>query len=65
MLTYCGDRFTVYVCQVIMLYTLNLFSAICPLYLNKGQNIKLNFKRKASLTRAITWAELEDIILVK
>ena len=40
--TYCADSFTVYICvyilcmyPVIMLYILNLYSALCQLYLNK------------------------------
>ena len=31
---------TVYVSQVIMLYTLKLYSAICQLYLNKTERVK-------------------------
>ena len=27
--TYCGNNFTMYVSQIIMLYTLNLDSAVC------------------------------------
>lgn len=37
MLTYCGDHFTLCVSQVIMPYTLNLYSAIYQLYLNKTE----------------------------
>ena len=32
---YCGNHFTMYVSQTIMLYTLNLYSVVCQLYLNK------------------------------
>lgn len=35
MLTYCGDHVIIYVCQVIMLYTLNFYSHVCQLRLNK------------------------------
>ena len=30
-----GDYFMIYVSRIIMLYTLNLYSAVCQLYLNK------------------------------
>ena len=33
--TYCGNNFMMYVSQSIMLCTLNLYSAVCQLYLNK------------------------------
>ena len=33
--TYCGNHSAMYVRLVIMLYTLTLYSALCPLYLNK------------------------------
>ena len=32
---YCGHHFMMYVSQIIMLYTLNLYSAVCQFYLNK------------------------------
>ena len=32
---YCGSHVTIYVSQIIMLYTLNIYSAVCKLYLNK------------------------------
>ena len=32
---FCGDHFTVYLSQIIVLYTLNLHSVVCQLYLNK------------------------------
>ena len=32
---HCGDHFMMYVSQIMILYTLNLYSAICQLYLNK------------------------------
>ena len=32
---YCGNYFLMYVSQMIMLFTLTLYSAICQLYLNK------------------------------
>ena len=34
-LTYCGNYFTIYVSQIIMLYSLNLYSAVCQLYPSK------------------------------
>ena len=38
--TYGGNHFTVYVNQTIMLYTLNLYSDACQLFLNKtGKSI--------------------------
>ena len=36
------NHLTVYVSQVIMLYTLKLYSAICQLYLNKTERKKTN-----------------------
>ena len=38
--TYCGHHFMMQVSQIIMLYTLNLHSAICQLYLNKTRRKK-------------------------
>ena len=32
---YCDNHFMLYVTHIIMLYTLNLHSAVCQLYLNK------------------------------
>ena len=32
-----GNHFMIYVNQMIMLYTLNLYNAICQLYLNKAK----------------------------
>ena len=32
---YYGNHFMMYVSQIIMLYTLNLYRAVCQLYLNK------------------------------
>ena len=32
---HCGDHFVMYVNQILMLYTLNLCSAVCQLYLSK------------------------------
>ena len=36
-----------YVTQIIMLYTLNLYSAVCQLYLNKTRRQKLKKEIKA------------------
>ena len=33
--TYCDDHFMMFVSHIFMLYTLNLYSAACHLYLNK------------------------------
>ena len=42
--TYCDNNFMMYVNSIIMLYTLNLYSAIYQLYLNKtGRKIKNTF----------------------
>ena len=35
--TSCGDHFMMYLSQIIMLYTLNLYGAACKLYLIKTQ----------------------------
>ena len=34
-LMFCGSHFMMYLSQFIMLFTLNLYSAVCQLYLNK------------------------------
>ena len=39
--TYCGHHFTIYVSQTIMLYTLNLYSDVCQLYVNKTGKIEI------------------------
>ena len=49
--TYCGD-YTIYVNQTLILYTLSLYSDVCPLFLNKtAKNI---FKKEVifSVTEA-------------
>ena len=33
---YCDNHFIIYVNQIIMLYTLNVYSAVSQLYLNKS-----------------------------
>ena len=39
--TYWVNHFTIYVSQTIMLYTLNFYSDICQLYLNKtGEEVR-------------------------
>ena len=44
---YYDNHFMMYVSQIIMLYTLNLFSAICRPYLNKtGRKQKQKKKNK-------------------
>ena len=32
---HCDNHFMIHVSQIIMLYTLNLYNALCQLYLNK------------------------------
>ena len=39
--TYCGNHFTIYVNQIIMLYVYNLYSDVCQLFLNKAGKIKV------------------------
>ena len=39
-ITYCGNHFTIYVNKTIMLHTLNLYSGICQLFLNKTKKKK-------------------------
>ena len=34
-LTYCDNHFMMYLSQIIMLYTLKLYSAVCQFYLHK------------------------------
>ena len=41
---HCDNHFMMYVRQIIMLYTLNLSSAVCQLYLNKTGEKKKNRK---------------------
>ena len=49
--TYCDNHFMMYVSQIIMLYTLNLYSAVSQLYLS----IKLEEKMvRKTLFRAVT-----------
>ena len=38
--TYCDNHFMMYVSQITVLYTLNLYSAVCQLYLNKTEREK-------------------------
>lgn len=38
--TYCGKLFIIYASQITMLYTSNVYSAICQLYLNKTKRRK-------------------------
>ena len=42
--TYCCDHVIMYVSQIITLYTLNLFTAVCQLYLNKTGRKKREIK---------------------
>ena len=43
--TYCGNHFTIYVNQTIMLYPLNLYSDVYQLFLNKIGNKKKKQKK--------------------
>ena len=43
-----------YVCQIIMLYTLNLFNAVCQLYLNKTGRKKNTFQLTVNLKARAT-----------
>ena len=45
--TYCDNHFMMYVSQIIMLCTLNLYSAVCQLYLNKAGRKKKENARTA------------------
>ena len=40
--TYCDNYFMTYVSQIFMLYILNLYNAVCQLYLNKTGREKKN-----------------------
>ena len=33
--TYCATHFMIYMSQIIMLYSLNIYSAVCQLYFHK------------------------------
>ena len=50
-LTYCNNHFTIYVNQTIMLYTLNLYSDVCQLFLNKTGNIFLKQHKRTNQTK--------------
>ena len=43
---YCGNHFMIYVSQIIKLYTLNSYTAVCQLYLNKAGRKKKNCLRE-------------------
>lgn len=47
--TYCGNNFPIYVNQAIMLNILNLYRAVCRLYLNKTE--KKLLPKKCPLSR--------------
>ena len=44
LINHCINHFMVYVSEIIMLYTLNLYSAVCQLHLNK------NWKKKTHIS---------------
>ena len=44
--TYCGNHFMMYLSLIIMLYTLNLYSGVCQLHLNKTERKKKRIKPK-------------------
>ena len=48
--TYCDNYFMTYVSQIFMLYILNLYNAVCQLYLNKtGREKKKNLIPQADM----------------
>ena len=49
--TYCDNHFMMYVSQIIMLCTLNLYGAVCQLYLNKTGGKKAVFLFSHFITR--------------
>ena len=53
MLTYCANYFMMYVSQIIMLYTLNFYSAICQLYLNKSGTKKKLEQNSRTTTKSV------------
>lgn len=59
MLTYCGNHFAVYGCQVIMLYSLNFYGAACPLYLNKTEKKSRLLWEKHKRDLVTDWEALE------
>ena len=53
-----GHHFMMYVSQIIMPYTLNLYSAVYQLYLNNTKREKLlNFKNKMQKTISMSLVE--------
>ena len=43
---HCDNHFPTYVNQTIMLYTLNIYTDVCQLFLNKTENVKIGKKIK-------------------
>jgi len=66
-LTYCGNHFTIYINQTIMLYTLNLHHDVRKLFLNKTgkscekQNLK-TFRKKKEWMSLIVHSSLDPNI---
>lgn len=51
--TYYGDHFMLYVSEIIMLYSLNFYSAVCHLYPNKTRRKKKEIMREGEAEREI------------
>ena len=58
--TFCDNHFVVYVSRIIMLYTLNLHSAVSQLCLNKPAGNKIDIFAK----KKIIWRKWIEIIVV-
>lgn len=41
-LTHCGNHFTIYVNQSIMLCSLNLYNDVCQLFLNENEKNRIS-----------------------
>ena len=52
----CDNDFMVYISQIIMLYTLNLYGAICQLYFRKTRRRKKRLREKVAFPLKLTTA---------
>ena len=60
---YCGNHFIMYASHIIMLYTLNTYSVVCQLQLNKtGRGEK---KKKVIIRIELWWTDLYSFDLKK